>query len=66
MKIHTHLHTYNNIEDKGVTRNYDTKPNEKAHGPLKDSYQLRTNFKEVAGQVCLSFFHLIVYYANFK
>lgn len=47
-----HLHTYDDIEDKGVSRNFNTKPNEKAHGPLKDSYQLQTNFKEVAGQVC--------------
>ncbi len=36
---------------KGVTQNYNTKPNEKMHGPLKDAYQLRTNFKEVAEQV---------------
>ncbi|KAK0492483.1 hypothetical protein EDD18DRAFT_1108873 [Armillaria luteobubalina] len=36
---------------RGVTRNYNTKPNEKMHGPLKDAYQLRTNFKDVAEQI---------------
>ncbi|KAK0464016.1 hypothetical protein IW261DRAFT_1427519 [Armillaria novae-zelandiae] len=35
---------------KGVTLNYNTKPNEKMHGPLKDAYQLQTNFKDVAEQ----------------
>lgn len=50
-KIHTQIHTYDDIEEKGVARNYDTKPNEKAHGPLKFSYQSQTNFKDVAKQV---------------
>ncbi|KIJ61765.1 hypothetical protein HYDPIDRAFT_176905 [Hydnomerulius pinastri MD-312] len=36
---------------KGVTRNYNTKPNEKMHGPLKQSYQQRTNYKNVAQQI---------------
>lgn len=50
-KIHTHQHLFDDIRAKGVTRNYSTKPNEKLHGPLKKSYRLRTNFKDVAGQV---------------
>lgn len=41
----------NDILEKGVTLNYNTKPNEKMHGPLKDAYQMRTNFKDVAEQV---------------
>ena len=36
---------------KGVTKNYNTKTNEKLHGPIKDSYHLRTNFKNVASQI---------------
>jgi hypothetical protein len=51
-KNHTHQHTFNDIELKGATRNYNTKPNEQCHGPLKEAYQLRTNFKKVEGQVC--------------
>ncbi|EGO19929.1 hypothetical protein SERLADRAFT_373989 [Serpula lacrymans var. lacrymans S7.9] len=50
-KKHTNIHVFDDIEAKGVTRNYNTKPNEQLHGPLKDSYQLRTNFKDVAEQI---------------
>lgn len=42
--------------NKGVTRNFNTQPNEQMHGPLKDSYDLRTNFKQVAAQVSISLF----------
>ncbi|SJL14897.1 uncharacterized protein ARMOST_18373 [Armillaria ostoyae] len=50
-KIHSHQHLVDDIMAKGVTQNYNTKPNEKMHRPLKDAYQLRTNFKEVAEQI---------------
>jgi hypothetical protein len=50
-KFHALQHAFDNIEAKGVTRNYNTKPNEKAHGPLRKSYLLRTNFKDFAEQV---------------
>ena len=50
-KMHTHQHAFDDIEAKGATRNYNTKPNESLHGPLKTSYKLRTNFKDVASQV---------------
>lgn len=50
-KAHTHKHLFDDVQAKGVTRNYSTKPNEKLHGPLKRSYALRTNFKDVANQV---------------
>ena len=43
--------TFDDIRNKGVTRNYNTKTNEKLHGPIKDSYHLRTNFKNVANQI---------------
>ncbi|KAF8871312.1 hypothetical protein CPB84DRAFT_1903942 [Gymnopilus junonius] len=34
-----------------ITRNFSTKPNEKAHSPLKDFYQLMTNFKNFGVQI---------------
>ncbi|KAF8256486.1 hypothetical protein EI94DRAFT_1645643, partial [Lactarius quietus] len=52
-KIHALVHCFDDIEAKGASRNYNTKPNEKLHGPLKKSYTLRTNVKNFAGQVCL-------------
>ncbi len=51
-KAHTHKHVVRDIRSKGVTRNYNTKPNEKMHGPLKKIYLRRTNFKQVEKQVC--------------
>ncbi|KAK0209572.1 hypothetical protein IW262DRAFT_1468837 [Armillaria fumosa] len=50
-KVHSHQHMVDDILRKGVMLNYNTKPNEKMHGPLKDAYQLRTNFKDVAEQI---------------
>ncbi|KAJ3019129.1 hypothetical protein NUW54_g162 [Trametes sanguinea] len=50
-KAHTHQHLFDDIEAKGVTRNYNTKPNEKLHRPLKEAYHLRTNFWDVAQQI---------------
>ncbi|KAG1735149.1 uncharacterized protein EDB91DRAFT_1250678 [Suillus paluster] len=44
-------HLFNDIEAKGAMRNYNTKPNEQMHGPLKDSYQNWTNFKNFAAQI---------------
>ena len=44
-------HLFDDIINKGATRNYNTQPNEQMHGSLKDSYDLRTNFKNVAAQV---------------
>ena len=52
-KLHLPLHLFDDIETKGVTRNYNTKPNEKLHGPLKNAYKDWTNFKNVAPQVPL-------------
>lgn len=51
-KLHALLHSFDDIVAKGATRNYNTKPNEKLHGPLKKLYLNRTNFKNVAPQVC--------------
>lgn len=52
-KMHMHMHMCNDIRAKGVTRNYNTKPNEQMHGPLRHAYKLQTNFKNVAPQVKL-------------
>ena len=49
--MHLIKHLFDDIEAKGVTRNYTSKTFEKMHGPLKDSYDRRTNFKNVGGQV---------------
>ena len=49
--MHLAKHLFDDIEDKGVTRNYSTKTFKKMHGPLKESYLRRTNFKDVGGQV---------------
>jgi len=50
-KMHLIQHLFDDIEAKGVTRNFTTKTFEKMHGPLGDSYVSVTNFKDVAGQV---------------
>ncbi|KAF8227364.1 hypothetical protein L208DRAFT_1297238 [Tricholoma matsutake] len=50
-KNHMHGHLLENILDKGITQNFNTQPNEQMHGPLKDSYHLCTNFKDVAVQI---------------
>ncbi|KAG1898719.1 uncharacterized protein F5891DRAFT_1129341 [Suillus fuscotomentosus] len=50
-KLHMIMHLFDDIEAKGVTRNYNTKPNEQMHGPLKDWYQRWTNFKNVTEQI---------------
>ena len=50
-KIHLQTHAFEDVIAKGATRNYNTKPNEKLHGPLRDIYHERTNFRDVAKQV---------------
>ena len=50
-KAHSHQHVFDDIQNKGATRNYNTKPNEKSHGTLKSAYKFHTNFKNVESQV---------------
>ena len=50
-KIHSQLHLFDDIIAKGVTRNYNTKPNESLNQPLKANYTL-TNHQDVDEQVC--------------
>ena len=55
--MHLTQHLFEDIEAKGVTRNYSSKPFEKMHGSLGVAYTRLTNFKDVGGQV--SNHHLI-------
>jgi hypothetical protein len=50
--MHLATHLFNDIEAKGVTRNYTTKMFEVMHGPLRVTYLRVTNFKAIEGQVC--------------
>ncbi|KAG6824695.1 hypothetical protein H0H92_006110 [Tricholoma furcatifolium] len=45
VKLHLRQHLFDDIRNKGVSRNYNTKINEKMHGPVKTTYLRRTNFK---------------------
>ncbi|KAI6095461.1 hypothetical protein F5141DRAFT_1191310 [Pisolithus sp. B1] len=47
----TCMHVFDDIKAKGITHNFNTKLNEKMHGPLKEKYQKCTNFKNVAQQI---------------
>ncbi|KAG1783951.1 hypothetical protein EV702DRAFT_1175911 [Suillus placidus] len=50
-KLHMTTHIFDDIEAKGASHNYNTKLNEQMHGPLKDWYLNRTNFKNVVEQI---------------
>ncbi|KAK0481054.1 hypothetical protein EDD18DRAFT_1113170 [Armillaria luteobubalina] len=50
-KAHSHQHIFDEIKAKGIMLNYNTKPNESMHGSFKQSYQHRTNFKNVDEQI---------------
>lgn len=58
-KAHTHIHMFQDILRKGATRNFNTKVNEKGHGPIKDWYKYQTNFKNVDDQVITSNFDFL-------
>lgn len=49
--MHSHQHAPDDIWQKGVTLNFNTKPSEKMHGIIKEIYTDRTNFKQVESQV---------------
>ncbi|KAG1821702.1 uncharacterized protein BJ212DRAFT_1297041 [Suillus subaureus] len=51
LKLHMTTHIFDDIEAKGTSCNYNTKPNEPMHGSLKDWYLNRTNFKNIAEQI---------------
>jgi hypothetical protein len=56
-KMHLNTHVFGDIMQKGVTRNYNTKPNESMHRSLKDNYHTRTNFKNVVDQVGANYYN---------
>jgi hypothetical protein len=62
--MHGHSHVFDHILSKGVVLNYSTKLFERLHGPLKTWYLLRTNFKNIAPQVCHSFSNLTTIRSN--
>lgn len=51
LKLHRATHIFDDIEAKGALCNYNTKPNEQMHGPLKDWYLNQMNFKNITEQV---------------
>ncbi|THU90821.1 hypothetical protein K435DRAFT_675329, partial [Dendrothele bispora CBS 962.96] len=51
IKMHYHVHLFDDIMAKGVSQVFSTKPNEKMHGPLRKIYHHRTNFKNIADQI---------------
>lgn len=50
-KMHSHLHVFDDIRRKGVTKNFGTKIDESMHGAARMAYLRQTNFKDVAPQV---------------
>ena len=49
--MHALVHSFDDINVKGASWNYNTNPNEKLYGPLKKTYLRQTNFRDVAPQV---------------
>ncbi|EIW75195.1 hypothetical protein CONPUDRAFT_66265 [Coniophora puteana RWD-64-598 SS2] len=50
-KLHALFHFLNDILQKGVSRNSTTRVNEVMHGPLKQSYENRSNGKDFVKQI---------------
>ncbi|EPS99113.1 hypothetical protein FOMPIDRAFT_12620, partial [Fomitopsis schrenkii] len=50
-KIHSHQHGPEDIEAKGITANFNTKPYEKMHGSFKKTYLRCCNKRNVAPQI---------------
>ncbi|KAJ7086268.1 hypothetical protein C8R44DRAFT_650957 [Mycena epipterygia] len=59
-KMHLHLHVFDDIEKKGVSKNFGTKIDEAMHGPARAAYLRQTNFKNVAPQILRSFHRRMV------
>ena len=58
--MHLVQHLFDDIEAKGITQNYTSKTFKKMHGPLAETYQHVTNFKDVASQVSQWVFDLFI------
>ena len=53
--MHLIQHLFDDIEAKGVTRNFTSKTFEKMHGLLGDTYLRLTNYKNVGEQVSVNY-----------
>ncbi|KAF8209353.1 hypothetical protein K438DRAFT_1572521 [Mycena galopus ATCC 62051] len=53
-KAHGHAHAFDDIERKGVSRNFGAKIDEAMHGATRQAYLHQTNFKNVAPQILKS------------
>ncbi|KAJ6471679.1 hypothetical protein DFH09DRAFT_1253869 [Mycena vulgaris] len=53
-KMHLHKHVFDDIERKGVSKNFGTKIDEAMHGPARAAYLRQINFKNVAPQILKS------------
>ncbi|KIK69151.1 hypothetical protein GYMLUDRAFT_152168 [Collybiopsis luxurians FD-317 M1] len=51
IKLHYHMHLFDDIEDKGILKGMSTMPNEKLHGPIRKIYLNHTNFKDIDNQI---------------
>ena len=61
IKNHSHHHAVQDILNKGVTKNFNTKIFEILHGALKAAYLAFTNFKDVAPKVYFSYIYIYSY-----
>ncbi|KAF7334157.1 hypothetical protein MVEN_02321800 [Mycena venus] len=50
-KFHSHWHVFDDIKNKGATRNFGNKISESMHGPIWQIYHRLTNFKNVTAQL---------------
>ncbi|KAJ7440438.1 hypothetical protein FB451DRAFT_1344109 [Mycena latifolia] len=50
-KFHSRRHAFDDIENKGASRNFGTKTSESMHGVIRDTYHRMTNFKDITPQL---------------
>ncbi|KAJ7116962.1 hypothetical protein C8R44DRAFT_832414 [Mycena epipterygia] len=50
-KFHARRHAFDDIENKGASRNFGTKTSESMHGAIRKTYLRLTNFKDVTPQL---------------
>ncbi|KAJ6467793.1 hypothetical protein C8R45DRAFT_1055381 [Mycena sanguinolenta] len=53
-KAHLHVHAFDDIVRKGVSKNFGTKIDESMHGSVRAAYLRQTNFKNVQPQILCS------------
>ncbi|KAJ7508184.1 hypothetical protein B0H11DRAFT_1848468 [Mycena galericulata] len=50
-KFHARQHAFEDIENKGASRNFGTETSESMHGKIRQTYHRLTNFKDVTPQL---------------